>query len=108
MQPGIDFGNYTAGNAITQPGVGAPYNQGGASGFGGASQTFVQQPQQAPPQYVDPWAGFGGYATGGGGGGSYDIGGGQQWLGGPSQDQFGYTQQDWMSDPFYNDTGWDF
>ena len=105
LQPGIDFGNYTAGNAITQPGVGAPMGGGGFDPMAGGR---AQAPQYAPPQYVDPWAGFGGYATGGGGGGSYDIGGGQQWLGGPSQDQFGYTENDWMADPFYSDTGWDF
>ena len=102
LQPGIDFGNYTAGNAITQPGVGAPIGGGGFDPMAGGR---AQAPQYAPAQYVDPWANL---TNDNVGGGWFDTGGGQQWMGATPQDQFGYTQNDWQADPFYTDTGWDF
>ena len=90
------YGDYKPGNAITQPGVGAPYNTGGSTGAG-SNNWFTPTPAPPPAQYSDPWANLGG----GAGGGWYDIGQGQQWLGG--LDDYGYTQNDWAVDPYYND-----
>lgn len=96
LQPGQDYGNYAAGNAITQPGVGAAYGDSSGSSY----RMPGAQISQPPAQYNDPWASFGGGS--GSGGGWYDIGGGQTWLGN-TPDQYGFTQADWAADPYYND-----
>ena len=85
---------------------------GDISGPAGGVQT-VSQPQNTgflPPQqttqqtsapytpYLDPFLG--------GGGGSYDIGGGQQWLDTSPQDPYAHTYSDWTDVPQVTEGWW--
>ena len=100
LQPGQDYGNYAAGNAILTPGIGLPFNQGGGQP---QQQQQGPAPTQAPPQYIDPWAWVPQQGGGTGSGGTFDIGGGMQYY--QPQDQFGFTATDWAADPFYSGGG---
>lgn len=90
---GTAAGDIAAMNART---ASNPNFTGYGGGGGDLSSMFRQlsSPVGAPAEYMDPF-------QGGGSVGSYDIGGGTQYLAAP-QDQYGYTQQDWAADPFYS------